>query len=88
MEEFTFCESVVAGVTGRWHIRKVSTKLFLSGGIDTESLCGGVKPFGTNRGAIGGWDLNVKITDKHLEHSCVECVAAYKKITGCRGPNG
>ena len=80
--EYAFCESAVAGVNARWHIRKVTTKLFLTGGVDTESLCGSVKSIGPERGAIGGWDMNIEITDRHLDHSCVECAAAYRKLRG------
>jgi len=80
--EYSFCESTVAGANARWHIRKVATKLFRSGGIDTASLCGSVKPFGTERKATGGWDVNVKITNQHLDHCCTHCVAEYKKLTG------
>jgi hypothetical protein len=77
--EYAFCESAVAGVNARWHIRKVQEKLHLGGGINTPSLCGRVKPTGPERGAIGGWDVNVKITERHLEHSCQACVEAYRK---------
>jgi hypothetical protein len=44
--KYSFCEPVVAGANSRWHIRKVNDKLHLTGGIDTPSLCGYVKPFG------------------------------------------
>ena len=79
--EYAFCESVVAGVNARWHIRKVQDKLYLGGGINTPSLCGHVKPSGPEYGALGGWDVNVKITERHLEHSCPECVEAYRKAS-------
>ena len=79
---YAFCEPVTAGPHTRWHIRKINKALCLTGGIDTPSLCGKVIPIGPERGALGGWDLNVKITDHHLGHSCPECVKAYRKATG------
>ena len=71
--KYSFCEAVTAGAHTRWHIRKVMTRLFLTGGVDSNSLCGHVKP------KPGGWDLNVKITEHHLSHACPECVEAYRK---------
>jgi len=79
--EYAFCESVFAGANSRWHIRKVTDKLYLTGGVNTTSLCGHVKPFGPVRGEVGGWDINVKITDRHLENSCPKCAEAYKEAT-------
>jgi hypothetical protein len=52
----------------------VNTRLFLTGGVDTPSLCGHVKP------ERGGWDVNVKITEHHLSHACPKCVEAYRKL--------
>lgn len=85
--EYAFCESVLAGSKSRWHIRKVKDRLFLTGGLDTPSLCGHVKPFGPALGDIGGVDVNVKITERHLGHSCPECVEKYREaISGeCTG---
>lgn len=74
--EYSFCEKVTAGGTTPWHIRKVATRLFLTGGIDSPSLCGQVdpaKPFG------GGWDVNVKISERHLQHTCPKCVEIYRR---------
>jgi len=76
---YAFCEPVYASASGRWHIRKVEGRLYLGGGIDTPSLCGKVKPFGPEYGALGGWDLNVKITEHHLGHCCPDCVKAYQE---------
>lgn len=78
--KYAFCESVAAGSCGRWHIRKVEDRLHLGGGIDTPSLCGRVNPIGSERGATGGWDVNVKITEHHLGHSCPDCVKAYREM--------
>jgi len=73
---YAFCEASTAGPCSPWHIRKVGTRLFLTGGVDTPSLCGHVRqPF-------GGWDLNVRITEGHLAHSCPKCVAIYREATG------
>lgn len=80
--EYSFCEGVMAGPKSKWHIRKVGGALHLGGGIDIESLCGQIRPFGPEVGAIGGWDLNVKITEAHFSHSCPKCVESYKKATG------
>lgn len=82
--EYAYCEPVTAGPSARWHIRKVKDRLFLTGGIDTPSLCGVVKPFGSEKGAIGGWDVNVKMTGRHQEHACPKCVQAYQEATGGR----
>ena len=68
---FSFCESVAATGVGPWHIRKLGPAGHkFGGGIDTESLCGHVKR---------GWDLDVKITEHHLGHTCKECVRLYKE---------
>jgi hypothetical protein len=77
--EYAFCECSCAGSRSKWHIRKVKTKLCLGGGIDSPSLCGHVKPFGPAIGDLGGWDINVKITELHLGHACSECVAKYQE---------
>lgn len=82
--EYAYCEPVTAGPSARWHIRKVKDRLFLTGGIDTPSLCGVVKPFGPEKGAIGGWDVNVKMTGRHQNHACPKCVQAYQEATGGR----
>jgi hypothetical protein len=80
--EYSFLEGVTAGPHTKWHIRKVAGALHLGGGIDTPSLCDQVRPIGPDRGAIGGWDLNIKITEHHLGHSCPKCVELYKKAIG------
>jgi len=70
---FSFCESVTASGSSPWHIRQLTNEgQKLGGGIDTMSLCGHVKP-------PYGWDLNVAITNHHLEHACSDCVAKYKE---------
>jgi hypothetical protein len=73
--KFAFCESVHASGTSPWHIRNVFQRLHLTGGVDTPSLCGHVKP------EVGGWDLNVKITEHHLKHTCPRCVEMYRKVS-------
>ena len=71
-EEYSFCEAVVA--TGPWHIRKVDgSGRHFRGGVTTPSLCGLIRPFGIAKGCLGGWDLNVKITEHHGKHCCTEC---------------
>lgn len=78
---FSYCESVHAGSMSPWHIRRPlpRTGLMTSGGIDTPSLCGRVKPFG--RGGTGGWDLSVPVTDKQ-DGVCRECFAQYQRQKG------
>jgi len=78
--EYAFCESVTAGPKAPWHIRKVATILKLTGGIDSSSLCGKVHPSGPEWGHLGGWDVNVKISEGHLTHTCPGCREAYRKI--------
>ena len=70
---YSFCEPVTAGANSKWHIRKVGSRLFLSGGVDSPSLCGHVQ-------ISKGWDVNVKITERHLSHSCPKCVEEYRKL--------
>lgn len=68
--KFSFCESVHAGSTSPWHIRKLTdVGRKLGGGIDTASLCGRVDK---------GWDLEVEITEHHLTHTCAACAEAYR----------
>jgi hypothetical protein len=68
--EFSFCEGIMASSRSKWHIRKTHSRLFLSGGIDSVSLCGRVRE---------GWDLGVKIKEIHLLHACPDCVKKYKE---------
>lgn len=76
--EYSFCESVMAGPRSHWHIRKLTKNgQKFGGGIDTDSLCGCLKS------EVGGWDLDVPMTNHHLEKSaCKECAELYVKI--CR----
>lgn len=72
MANYSFCEGVHATGYGRWHIRKLTEKgKFLSGGIDTDSLCGHVR-----KG--WGWDLSVEIDERRLQHCCLECARKYR----------
>jgi len=73
-EGYSFCESVTAGPLSVWHIRKLtSVGRKLGGGVDTPSLCGHVKTH-------FGWDLEVRITEFHLEkNTCPTCADALKK---------
>ena len=41
------------------------------GGAATLTLCG--------KDLKGGWDLQVEMTEQHLNHSCKECVRVYKQ---------
>lgn len=86
--EYAYCESVTAGSSAKWHIRKVGEALHLTGGIDTPSLCGIVRPFGPDYGALGGWDVNVKMTGNHTKHCCTKCAAEYDKVKGVANAKG
>jgi len=73
---YAFCEGVNATSRSQWHIRKLTAAgLKPSGGIDTFSLCGRIE-------RVLGWDLKVKITGEHLQHTCSACVAVYLEFTG------
>ena len=67
---YSFCESVHATGRSPWHIRRLAGERKLGGGIDTPSLCGRVTQ---------GWDLEVEITEHHLEHACERCVQLYQE---------
>lgn len=57
---YSFCESSAAGPLSPWHIRALtSAGKKLSGGVDTESLCGHV----TRK--FGGWDLEAELRDDY-----------------------
>jgi hypothetical protein len=81
---YAFCESTQAAALAPWHIRKLSEGgLKLGGGIDTPSLCEKLRPMGDHtatRVGGGGWDLNVRITDGHLDHCCKDCAERYRKV--------
>lgn len=76
---YAYCESVYAGGSSPWHIRKIvpGVGLKLGGGIDSTSLCGRVKPM--DKGGAGGWDLRVRISSKNLLGACAACTAEYRK---------
>lgn len=75
MPKFSFCESIHASSYSPWHLRKLTAVgKKIGGGIDTPSLCGIVER---------GWDLEVEITEFHLDkNTCLNCLRAYKKLTG------
>jgi len=76
---FTFCEGVHASSTSPWHIRKTTAAgPKFGGGIDTPSLCGHVTP--PSRHGSNGWDLEVRISEKHLQHCCAKCAEEYRKL--------
>lgn len=67
--EFSFCESVTAGSSGNWHIRKLGEAGHkYTGGIDTPSLCNHVRP-------PYGWDLRVPVDRKYQGSTCPQCWA-------------
>jgi hypothetical protein len=73
---YTYCESVLATAASRWHIRPVNSRLFLTGGVDTPSFCNRVRP----RPNLGGWDINVPITDRNIADACPICREAYQEV--------
>ena len=78
--EYSLCESATATGTTKWHVRKLGPAgKKLGGGIDTPSLCLKLQPVGQpipgkKFKGTGGWDLDVRITNHHLENNCCpEC---------------
>ena len=73
-ERYSFCESVTALPLSKWHIRKLTAKgQMFGGGVDTVSLCGHINL------KMGGWDLNIELTDFHLENNaCKSCLEIYR----------
>lgn len=76
---YSFCESTTAGSLTPWHIRPLTAVgKKLSGGVDTDSLCGHV----TRK--FSGWDLEAspegypldKVTDGR-RHVCKKCADKY-----------
>ena len=64
--DYSFCESASASSSSPWCVRLLTDQgQKLSGGVDTESLCGRVKP-------PFGWDLSVPFSIKHPS-ICPKC---------------
>jgi hypothetical protein len=62
--EYSFCETVTASGSTPWHIRPLSaTGRKLSGGADTDALCG----------RKVAWDVGVPLTVFHLSRCCWKC---------------
>lgn len=72
-----YCEPVTAGPLAPWCIRKLSdVGLKTTGGVDTPSLCGRVKPFGRGKGELGGWDLRVPVDlQRPANLACKKCLS-------------
>lgn len=70
---YSFCENQHATGRGKWHIRKLSDEgLKLGGGADTLSLCE----------YKVAWDLEVEITEHHLDkNTCERCKDRYLEET-------
>jgi hypothetical protein len=79
--EFSFCESASATSSTPWHIRKLTKEgLKVTGGVDTNSLCGRVQ-------SPLGWDVDVDLSrfeaDGRLEAvGCERCVREYRRLKG------
>lgn len=67
-KSYSFCEAVTASNISPWCIRELSAKgRMLSGGIDSDSLCGRVRsPY--------GWDIDARVFASH-PHACAKCGA-------------
>ena len=64
--ELSFCESAMSTMCSPWCLRKLTKAgQKLSGGVDTPSLCGRVRP-------PFGWDLEVPVSLKHVS-ICPAC---------------
>lgn len=76
-DKYSICESYAATPHSLWHIRKLSERGHkYGGGIDTPGLCGWPNE------RSGGWDLEVPMTEFHMEHNiCKKCVKAYREAT-------
>ena len=70
-KKYSFCESVHATATSKWHIRELTAiGQKFGGGADTLALCG----------RDVAWDLNVERTDLHLlTNTCPRCFEFYRK---------
>lgn len=66
VEKYSFCESVTATGISPWCVRQLTDEgQKLTGGVDTNSLCGRVKsPY--------GWDLDVPV-NIHAPSICPKC---------------
>jgi hypothetical protein len=68
--ELSFCESSLATSISKWHIRELTREgRKPGGGADSTALCG----------RKVDWDLNVKLTEFHLENNtCSKCQNEFK----------
>jgi hypothetical protein len=83
LSAYSFCEPSTAGPSAPWCIRKLSKSgRKLSGGVDTASLCGRVKP--SDVGGWGGWDVAAATRGVSLDHpfACKKCVVKLREVTG------
>ena len=73
MAIYSLCEGNSAGPW--WHIRELTAAgKRLTGGVDTHSMCGHVKP-------PWGWDLNSPV-ERHINgnHVCAQCKAELMRL--------
>jgi hypothetical protein len=69
-ETHSYCEAWSAGSLSPWHIRRLTSKgKKLSGGADTQSLCG--------QGM--SWDVRPMVTKHPLTEVCAKCQEAWEK---------
>jgi len=72
MIRYSFCETATASPYSKWHIRILTTSgRKLGGGADTRSLCG----------IAVAWDLDVELTEHHLNHCCEKCKQEFDTAT-------
>lgn len=93
--KFSLCESSQAAPKAKWHIRRLGNAgPKYGGGIDTPSLCGRVRPWGDpipgkKYKGYGGWDLEIRITEHHLQNNvCPECRTLLLKESDNDGRDG
>jgi len=74
--KLSFCEPVWVATAAPWCLRYLTDKgPKYGGGVDTESLCGRVKP-------PHGWDVEVPVTQDRLDregHTCPRCLQVLKE---------
>jgi hypothetical protein len=87
LTKFSYCESTHATSMSPWCIRELTAAgQKLTGGIDTASLCGRVRPRGGPGKGWGGWDLAVPVDPvdpgRHPGVVCKNCAAVLRQKLG------
>jgi len=75
IDDYAFCEAVTASGSSPWHIRELTPAgKKLSGGVDTPSLCGHVRP-------PYGWDLT-PVVNLTITRACRRCADVLRARLG------